>query len=182
MNGGKLIIGLLLLIPSSWMRDSELNAAIDVAGESFANGEYEQSYQDHLALQERFGVNYSELDFNLGLSAQYSEKLDEAAGYYDKASTSADMILSSFAYNQGGVLLGNKKEYEAALSKFKTALIKDPLNEVARYNYELLARWMKRDEERKNQEENPPDPSDFAKRKKKQKLIDWLNNSGSEMR
>ncbi|MCR9083856.1 MAG: hypothetical protein NXH89_15620, partial [Cyclobacteriaceae bacterium] len=79
---------------------------------------------------------------------------------------SADMILSSFAYNQGGVLLGNKKEYEAALSKFKTALIKDPLNEVARYNYELLARWMKRDEERKNQEENPPEPSDFAKRKK----------------
>ena len=166
MNGGKLIIGLLLLIPSSWMRDSELNAAIDVAGESFANGEYEQSYQDHLALQERFGVSYSELDFNLGLSAQYSEKLDEAAGYYDKASTSSDMILSSFAYNQGGVLLGNKKEYEAALSKFKTALIKDPLNEVARYNYELLARWMKRDEERKNQEENPPEPSDFAKRKK----------------
>lgn len=166
MNWAKLIFGLLLLIPSSWIKNSKLNAAIDVAAESFANAEYEQSLQNHLAIQEQFGIQSSELDFNLGLSAQYAEKLEEAAGFYDKASTSSNAMLASFAYNQGGVLLGNKKEYEVALSKFKSALIQDPLNEVARYNYELLARWLKRDEERKNQEENPPEPSEFAKRKK----------------
>jgi hypothetical protein len=30
----------------------------------------------------------------------------------------------------------------------------------------LLARWLKRDEERKNKDENTPEPSEFAKRKK----------------
>jgi tetratricopeptide (TPR) repeat protein len=87
-------------------------------------------------------------------------------GFYDKASQSPDKILASFSYNQGGVIQGNKKEYEVALSKFKSALINDPLNEVARHNYELLARWMQRDQERKDKEENKPEPSDFAKRKK----------------
>jgi hypothetical protein len=45
-------------------------------------------------------------------------------------------------------------------------LIQNPLNEEARHNYELLARWLKRDEERKNKDENTPEPSEFAKRKK----------------
>jgi len=45
-------------------------------------------------------------------------------------------------------------------------LIKDPTNEVARYNYEMLARWLQRDEERKNEDQNKPEPSEFAKRKK----------------
>ena len=40
------------------------------------------------------------------------------------------------------------------------------MNEEARYNFELLARWLKRDEERKKQKENTPEPSEFAKRKK----------------
>lgn len=166
MSWSKLILGLFLLIPSSWTRDSRLNAAIDTAAESYANGEYEQSIRDHLAIQEQFQIQSAALDYNLGLSYHYAEQDEEAAAFFDKASTSTDKILSSFAFNQGGVILGNKKEYETALSKFKTALIQDPLNEVARHNYELLARWMERDEERKNEDENQPDPSDFAKRKK----------------
>ncbi|WP_297336288.1 hypothetical protein [Algoriphagus sp.] len=166
MSWSKLILSLFLLIPSSWTRDSRLNAAIDVASQSYANGEYEQSIKDHLAIQEQFQIQSAALDFNLGLSYHYAEKDEEAAAFFDKATISSDKILSSFAFNQGGVILGNKKEYETALSKFKTALIQDPLNEVARHNYELLARWMEREEERKNEDEDQPEPSDFAKRKK----------------
>jgi len=106
------------------------------------------------------------LDFNLGLSYHYASQPEEAAANFDKASQSIDERLSSFAFNQGGVVLGNKQDYEAALSKFQSALIQNPLNEEARYNYELLARWLKRDEERKNKDENTPEPSEFAKRKK----------------
>ncbi|MFC3415011.1 hypothetical protein [Algoriphagus hitonicola] len=166
MSWSKIILSLFLLIPSSWTRDSRLNAAIDTAAESYANGEYEQSIKDHLAIQEQFQIQSAALDYNIGLSYHYAEQDEEAAAFFDKASTSSDKILSSFAFNQGGVILGNKEEYETALSKFKTALIQDPLNEEARHNYELLARWMERDEERKNEDENKPDPSDFAKRKK----------------
>ena len=166
MSWIKLTLAVFLLIPASWTRVSRLNSAIDLAEESYAKVEYEQSITNHQLLIDEFGYSSPELDYNLGLSYEYAEKLEEATGYFDKASIAPDKILASFAFNQGGVLLGNKKEYEPALSKFKSALIQDPTNEVARHNYELLARWLQRDQERKDQDENKPDPSDFAKRKK----------------
>ncbi len=166
MSWTKLTLALFLLIPASWTRVSRLNSAIDLAGESYAKAEYEQSITNHQVLIDEFAYSSPELDYNLGLSNQYAEKPDEASVYYDKASISSNKTLASFAFNQGGVILGNKKEYETALSKFKSSLIQDPNNEVARHNYELLARWLQRDEERKNEEQNKPEPSDFAKRKK----------------
>lgn len=166
MNWSKVLLAILVLIPSSWTRVSRLNAAIEEAEESYSKTEYEQSIEKHLVLIENFQYASSELDFDLGLSYHYAEKPDEASSSYDKASISSNKMLSSFAFNQSGVLLGNKQEYEAALNKFQSALIKDPTNEVARYNYEMLARWMQRDEERKNKDQNKPEPSEFAKRKK----------------
>lgn len=166
MSWSKWIFGLFLIIPSSWTRVSRLNSAIEKAETSYAEAKYSESAEDHLVLVNDFQLKSSSLDFDLALSHHYAEKLEEAAAYYDQATQSLDRVLASFAYNQGGVLLGNKKEYQAALSKFQSALIKDPGNEQARYNFELLARWLKRDEERKEKEQNKPEPSEFAKRKK----------------
>lgn len=166
MNWTKSFAFVLMLFPASWSQVSRLNTAIEIAEKSYSEADYEKSVTDHLSLIENFQFTSSNLDFDLGLSYQYAEKLEEAAANYDKASVALNPKLASMAYNQGGVLLGNKQENEAALSKFKSALIKDPDNETARYNYELLARWLERDQERKDQEENPPEPSDFAKRSK----------------
>lgn len=166
MSWSKVFVAVFLLIPGSWTRVSRLNFAIDTAADSYAEAKYDESVKNHLFLVEEFQYSSAELDFNLGLSYHHSEKPDEAAGYYDKTSVTPNKLLASFAYNQGGVIIGNKQEYEAALSKFQSSLIQDPLNEVARYNYEMLARWLQRDEERKNQDPNKPEPSEFAKRKK----------------
>jgi tetratricopeptide (TPR) repeat protein len=166
MSWDKGIFLVLMFLPASWTRVSRLNAAIDQAAASYAATEYAQSVKDHRVLVDEFQLASAYLDYNLGLSYHYASQPDEAAANFDKASQSTDKSLASFAYNQGGVVLGNKKEYQAALSKFQSALIQDPLNEEARYNYELLARWLKRDEERKNKDENTPEPSEFAKRKK----------------
>lgn len=166
MSWSKVLLALLVVIPASWTRVSRLNSAIEEAEESYSKAEYELSIEKHLGLIENFQYTSSELDFDLGLSYHYAEKPDEATASYDKASISTNKMISSFSFNQSGVLLGNKQEYEAALNKFQSALIKDPTNEVARYNYEMLARWLQRDEERKNQDQNKPEPSEFAKRKK----------------
>lgn len=166
MSSGKLILAALLFIPSSWTEVTRLNRAIENAEKSYSEANYEQAVTDHLVLINEFEYSSSELSYNLGLSHHYAEKLDEALTWYDQTTQSPNKKLASFAFNQSGVITGNKKEYEAALSKFQSALIKDPTNEQARYNYEMLARWMQRDEERKNEDQNKPEPSDFAKRKK----------------
>jgi tetratricopeptide (TPR) repeat protein len=162
----KTLLLVLLFLPASWTRVSRLNDAIDVASQHYAETKYAESIKAHRLLLDEFQLASPNLDFDLGLSYQYGEQPEEALSFYDKAAQTSDKLLASFAYNQSGVLIGNKKEYQAALSKFQTALIKDPNNAVARHNYELLARWMKRDEERKQQEENKPEPSEFAKQKK----------------
>ena len=159
MSWSKGIFLVLLFLPASWTRVSRLNAAIDKAAASYAATEYAQSIKDHRVLVDEFQLASTSLDFNLGLSYHYASQPEEAAASFDKASQSTDKRLASFAYNQGGIVLGNKQDYQAALSKFQSALIKDPLNEEARYNYELLARWLKRDEERKKKDENTPEPS-----------------------
>jgi tetratricopeptide (TPR) repeat protein len=166
MSWSKVFIATLLIIPASWTRVSRLNEAIETAEKSYAEARYEDAVSDHQFLIEEFQYGSFALDFDLGLSHHYSDKQDEALAYYDQATQNPDKKLASFAYNQAGVIFGNKKEYQAALSKFQSALIQDPLNEEARYNFELLARWLKRDEERKQQEQNKPEPSEFAKRKK----------------
>jgi tetratricopeptide (TPR) repeat protein len=162
----KMLFFVFLFLPASWTRVSRLNDAIDTAAQRYAETKYAESIKAHRLLLDEFQLASSALDFDLGLSYQYGEQPEEALSFYDKAAQTSDKTLASFAYNQSGVLIGNKKEYQAALSKFQTALIKDPTNEVARYNYELLARWMKRDKERKKQNENTPEPSEFAKQKK----------------
>jgi tetratricopeptide (TPR) repeat protein len=166
MSWSKWILTVFLIIPSSWTRVSRLNTAIKTAEKSYAEANYEQSVTDHLVLVNEFEFKSPELSFDLGLSHQYSEKLDEAQTWYDQVTQSPNKTLVSYSFNQGGVLLGNKKEYKAALSKFQSALVKDPTNEQARYNYEMLSRWLERDEERKNEDQNKPEPSEFAKRKK----------------
>ena len=166
MSWIKGIFLILVFLPASWTRVSRLNAAIDQAAVSYAATEYAQAIKDHRVLIEEFQLVSEYLDFNLGLSYKYANQPEEAAANFDKASQSTDERLTSFAFNQGGVVLGDKKDYQAALSKFQSALIQNPLNEEARYNYELLARWLKRDEERKNKDESTPEPSEFAKRKK----------------
>jgi tetratricopeptide (TPR) repeat protein len=166
MNLSKWILTVFLIIPSSWTRVSRLNTAIKTAEKSYAEAKYEQSIADHLVIVNEFESKSPELSFDLGLSHHYAEKPDEAQTWYDQVTQSPDKKLVSFAFNQSGVVFGNKKEYQAALSKFQSALIKDPTNEQARYNYEMLARWLQRDEQRKNQNQNKPEPSEFAKRKK----------------
>lgn len=178
------IILILLFIPSSWLLISKKNKAIKAAAESYATANYEKSVADHLLLTSDFDINDPGLTYNLGLSYQYNGQKEEAQRTFMSLITSSNKQLASFAYNHNGILLAQDQAYEEALNAFKYALINDSKNEAARYNYELLARWMEEnpDQQDQNQEgeddENKDDQQDQDQEQQEQDKNDENKKDG----
>ncbi len=168
------ILLLLLIIPASWKEIGERNSALAEAARAFKTADYEESVRRHLALSSEFGINDPALRFNLALSYQNNGQEEEAGKNYEPLINTSDRKIASYAANQSGVLTGREKEYRQALNYFKTALIRNPDNEVARYNYELLSRWLEQNEDEQEQEDSEDqdqdqiEPSNYAKRMKAQ--------------
>ncbi|WP_339923528.1 tetratricopeptide repeat protein [uncultured Cyclobacterium sp.] len=167
------ILWVLLMLPSDWKNIAITNEAIDIASRSFKEADYENSVRNHLALIDEHGLNQPEIKFNLALSYQNNGQEEDAKKTYEALANNTFGEISSFASNQQGVMLGNEKKYKEALAYFKTALLNAPDNEKARYNYELLSRWLEGNEENQENEENQdqedkPEPSNYAKRMKAQ--------------
>ena len=161
------LLWILLLLPSDWKNIAITNEAIATAERSFKEADYENSVRQHLALVDEHGLTQPEIKFNLALSYQSNGQEEDAKKTYERLLSSEKAQISSYASNQQGVMLGNEKKYKEALAFFKTSLLKDPTNEKARYNYELLSRWLDGNEENQENEEKP-EPSNYAKRMKAQ--------------
>ena len=166
----RILFSILLLLPASWMQIGERNKAIEQAERYYAETKFEDAVRQHLLLISDFDLNSEEVRFNLALSYQNNGQEADAEKTYTALISSSHQILPSFAANQVGVLQGREEKYEEALASFKTALLKNPGNEIARYNYELLSRWLdnrNEDEEKeKSENEDQMQPSNYAKRMK----------------
>jgi tetratricopeptide (TPR) repeat protein len=161
----------LLFIPSSWTGIAKRNRAIEEAERLYAETKFEESVRQHLALLDDYGLNDEEVNFDLALSYQNNGQEADAQKTYSALFTSSHEFLPSFAANQIGVLQGREEKYKEALEYFKMALLKNQDNEYARYNYELLSRWLEdkeedKDEQEKSEEEDKIQPSNYAKRMK----------------
>ena len=167
---GRILLFTLLFLPASWTRIAEKNNAIEQAERYYAETKFEESVRQHLLLLSDFELSSEEVQFDLALSYQNNGQEADAQKTYGALIGSSHEILPSFAANQIGVLQGKEEKYDEALASFKTALLKNPNNEFARYNYELLARWMadrEDDKEKdKSEEEDKMEPSNYAKRMK----------------
>lgn len=78
----------------------------------------------------------------------------QAIGELDQLAQRDDPLAAEAAYD-GGTLLGEANEYDRALASLRRALERDPADEDARWNYELLRR---RQQERQQQPRPEPEP------------------------
>ncbi|GHB23979.1 hypothetical protein [Mongoliitalea lutea] len=145
---------ILLIFPSSWSEIGRKNTAIREANKAYATADYESSVEKHLRLSTEFNINEANLTFNLALSYHYNNQLEEAQRTYSSLFSDANKTIASFASNQVGVIQTSQKKYQEALESFKFSLIKDPRNEEARYNYELLSRWLQENPDQENQDDS----------------------------
>ncbi|MCK4655158.1 MAG: tetratricopeptide repeat protein [Candidatus Cloacimonetes bacterium] len=116
-------------------------------------------------------VNYpkdSQLHFNQG-NAQYKNgKFEEAENAYSIALRDKNFKDKSKAYQNLGNVKFQQKDLKNAINNYRNALIEDPANEDARYNYELTARLMNRQQQQKQQSKDDKEKKDEQKEQQQQ--------------
>ena len=119
------------------------------------------------------------MSFNLGQCLNQLDSVILADESFNRAEDAPDKKVSSMAYNNRGVFKVNDKKLEESLEFFKDALRKDPSNEEARYNYELIKKYLEKQQPPPPQDNNqPPPPQQNQQKPKSQENTG--QNSGDE--
>ena len=145
---------------------------------AFEKGKFpdaEVDYRKALAVK----PDYEKGKFNLGDALYEQKNMDEAGKTFKElAETSKNPSVKSEAwYNYGNTLLAQKK-YREAMQAFKNALLLNPKDQDAKYNYEYARKKMieqqkkqqnKKQQNKKNQDKKKNDKKNKDKNKNKDK-------------
>lgn len=112
---------------------------------------------------ERNAIKYpkdARLHFNQANTEVKNGKLEEAEQNYKLALNNKNFKDRSKALQNLGNVKFLQKDYKNAIKNYRDALVEDPQNLDARYNYELTARMLQRQQEQKQQQEQNKDNQD----------------------
>lgn len=123
----------------------------EVAQEAYARKDWSAAVTEWQRLAEEQPLLAGDIRFNLGLVAYQKDSFSLAMQNWRTAVKFGQPEAASAAQNNMGCLLleRNPDKREDALGYFRQALLLNPANELARYNYELVLRQL-------NQQ--PPEP------------------------
>lgn len=128
------------------------------ANQAFENGNYEEAarlYQQALAADPsdaRLHFNYGNALYHLGEADQAREAFET---YKQLAETAEERALADY---NSGKMFADLEMYDEAASQFRQALVNNPEDRDARFNYELAL--LKQQEGEQDQQEQDPDDND----------------------
>jgi Ca-activated chloride channel homolog len=132
----KLLLTILLLInPITFI--AETNERQAKAGQYFRSEDYRKALQEYLFVIEDLETTNPEIFLNTAHAYFNLRNADKSAFYYSKLLDDNNPMYQSIAFNQLGYLANVDNDLNNALKYFKLALLRNPQNEEARYNYEL---------------------------------------------
>jgi len=108
------------------------------------------------------------LHYNYGNSLYKSGKLDDAEKEFNLSLRDKNFSDKSKALQNLGNVKFQQKDYKNALNYYRDALLKNPKNDEARYNYELASRFLQQQQKQKKQGKNNKDNKNKKKNKQKQ--------------
>lgn len=101
---------------------------------------------------DRYPDKQVQLNYNIAQCYLQLDVKDSATYHFQMVLSSREPAIASRAANNIGVIQADALQLNFALNSFKEALILDPSNESARYNFELVRR--------QKQNQPPPDKND----------------------
>jgi tetratricopeptide (TPR) repeat protein len=147
---------------------SKINKAKSNGEAAYANGDYEAAIAAFKLLTDSLDVREDPILLNLANAYFMQSDTSNALKYYALVTGSEDRTLQSLAYQQLGVIKQQQNKHQEALTDFKASLKSNPGNEDARYNYELLKKLMKDQEQEQQNKNEDIEPSEYAKKLKAQ--------------
>ena len=149
----KYLIAILLVVTTynDVDRIARINQLKKEAKEAFNSGNYELAATKYSFLLDSMNVVDDNVRLNLANSYYQLRDTANALNNYGDLVRSDNRLVKSVAHQQLGVMSNREKNQEEALRHFKDALKANPNNEDARYNYELLKKVMK---DQQNQDQN----------------------------
>jgi Ca-activated chloride channel family protein len=147
-----LIIILLVINPFSDLdKIAKVNKAKKEAERAYLAKDYRLANEKYTYLRDSLGVVDDKISLNLANTQYLLNDSTNALSSYSQLRESPDANIRSIANQQLGAMQFNSKKYEEALKNYKAALKADPSNADARYNYELLKKLIKEQEEQQEQ-------------------------------
>jgi tetratricopeptide (TPR) repeat protein len=136
------------------------------ANEAYNNGDYETAARLYREAIDQDPEN-AKLHFNLGNALMMMGENEQAVVAYQRfmelAESPEEKALSEYNIGHFEAIA---EQWQQAANRFKQALILNPKDEDARYNYELALSKLQEQEQNQDQQNQPPEPSEEAKRLK----------------
>lgn len=157
-------------------RIARTNELKEEAREAYLQEDFERATTLYQVLVDSFQVQEEAVRLNLANSLSQSGQTERAdPAYRELAANASDQHIRSAAYQQLGIEASKSQNLADAATYFKQALKNNPLNEAARYNYELARKKLAQEKEEQEQKQDEQiEPSEWAKelKKKAQQLVD----------
>ena len=170
----KVLMALLLIVTPLTDLDkiARVNKAKKEAKEAYQAGNYQKARDTYQYLIDSLGVNEEAVLLDYAHSLYHVKDTANAVSQYQFLADSASARLASVAEQQLGQILFEKKQHKAALQHYKNALRKNPANQDARYNYELLKKIIQKEEQQKKDQQNNKNQDNKNKEQKEQQKKD----------
>ena len=133
---------------------------ISRALEAYDQGSFQQSLQLFGEAIDRYPEKQAQINYNMAQCLLQMNNKDSAVYHFQLVLASMDPQLASKAANNLGVIQAEALQLNTALSSFKEALIFDPNNESARYNFELVRRQKQNNPPKSNDEDDKDPPEE----------------------
>lgn len=180
----RIVLAILLLIGTGFNdidRIAKANKLKKEAREAFQNGDYSTAISNYHYLLDSMKMDDDKIRLNLASAYYQSKDTANSQSGYSGLTASNNKLVQSTAHQQLGVIQNRQKKYKEALQSFKNAIKADPTNEGARYNYEMLKKLIKEQEEQqKEQQDQNKDNKDQNKEKQDQENKEQENKEQQE--
>ncbi|RDV13667.1 aerotolerance protein [Pontibacter diazotrophicus] len=133
---------LVSLLSGGFNTISRLNEYAKTAATAYAQQDYVEAIAAYEYLLHDLEVKDDQLQLNLAHAYYKANLLPQAAAEYRLLADHPSLHLKAVAHLQLGNIATQQKKYRQALALYKNALIAEPLNDAARYNYELLKKYL----------------------------------------